>query len=84
MPSGRKYKDLVGTARFASINAHKGLEQCPADDLESLAYTLIYFAKGQLPWEKIKVENIKERCEIIKDKKAKLTPAAISAGLPSK
>jgi len=79
----KKYKNLVGTARYASINAHKGLEQCRADDLESLAYMLIFLAKGQLPWEKIKIEDQNERYQVIKDKKVKLTPSAICAGLPS-
>lgn len=79
----RKYRSLVGTARFASVNAHKGLEQCRADDLESFAYMMIYMAKGQLPWEKIKAESQMERYEIIKEKKTKLTPAEICVGLPS-
>ncbi len=79
----RKYKDLVGTARYASINAHKGMEQGRADDLESLGYMLIYLAKGQLPWEKLKEEDIRTRHELIRDRKTKIAPSAICAGLPS-
>ena len=33
--------EFVGTHQFASRAAHFGIEQCPSDDLESLAYTLL-------------------------------------------
>ncbi|CAA7392239.1 unnamed protein product [Spirodela intermedia] len=40
-----------GTTRYASVHAHLGLTASRRDDLDSLAYTLIFLIKGRLPWE---------------------------------
>ena len=41
---------LTGTPAFASINSHLGAQLGRRDDIESLAYLLIFFLCGSLPW----------------------------------
>lgn len=74
-------KKLTGTARYASINTHKGLEQSRRDDLESIGYILVYFLKGGLPWQGLKAKNKQERYDQIRDKKIETTIASLCEGL---
>ncbi|KAL7950174.1 casein kinase 1 [Trichoderma barbatum] len=48
---------FCGTYYWAAIAAHLDRSQSPKDDLESLAYMLIYFARGSLPWQGSADEN---------------------------
>ncbi|XP_037947942.1 discs overgrown protein kinase-like [Teleopsis dalmanni] len=79
----RENKNLTGTARYASINTHLGIEQSRRDDLESLGYVLMYFNLGALPWQGLKAANKRQKYERISEKKLSTTILSLCKGFPS-
>lgn len=79
----REGKRLTGTPRYASVNAHLGIEQSRRDDLEALGYMLVYFLKGGLPWQGLRAATRKEKYARIAERKLATAAASLCAGLPS-
>ena len=65
-------KKMTGTARYASTNNLRGVEISRRDDLESLAYMIIYFVMKKLPWQGIRANNLQNRYKKIYYMKKKL------------
>ena len=70
---------FVGTLSFASINSQQGHAQSCRNDLESLAYTIIFLARGDLPWTTDSIYNDREA---VLRKKTSIVAEELCEGLP--
>jgi casein kinase 1 len=75
-------RELTGTARYASINTHLGIQPSRRDDLEGLAHVLLYFLLGRLPWQGLPADNAKERYQKICEKKRAIPVEQLCRGQP--
>ncbi|KAG4305844.1 hypothetical protein PORY_000754 [Pneumocystis oryctolagi] len=79
----KENKNLTGTARYASINTHLGVEQSRRDDLESLGYVMMYFCRGSLPWQGLKAATKKQKYDRIMEKKMTTPTEVLTRGFPN-
>ena len=77
-----KKKKLTGTARYASIHALEEMEQSRRDDLESTGYVLMYFLRGNLPWQGLRLKTKDNRYQKILDKKKATTSEELCKNFP--
>lgn len=77
-----KKSGMTGTARYTTVNLHQGLEPSRRDDLGSIGYVLLYFLRGQLPWQGINHRDKKKRKKRIGKKKASTSHEKLCRGFP--
>jgi len=80
----RENRQLTGTARYASINNHLGIEQSRRDDLEAIGYVIIYFFKKSLPWQGVKGSEKETKYFRILEKKLAFPIDLLCRDLPCK
>ena len=61
------------------MNALLGIKLTRRDDLESLAYMLIYLMRGSLPWQSTTGKSTRE----LLDMRMAITPSTLCEGLPA-
>mmetsp|Transcript_27080 Transcript_27080/g.62624 ORF Transcript_27080/g.62624 Transcript_27080/m.62624 type:complete len:344 (+) Transcript_27080:55-1086(+) len=78
----RKNLSLTGTARYASINAHLGVEQSRRDDLEAVGHMFLYFLRGSVPWSGLEAKTQEEKYNKIREKKEHTDLKELCKGYP--
>ena len=73
---------LTGTTKYSSANTIRGVEQSRKDDLISVAYMIIFFMKGNLPWQDIDSEDEVNKFTKIYLMKKNIKESELCAGLP--
>ena len=74
--------NISGTPRYCSINALRGAEQSRRDDLESLFYVIMYFFRGNLPWQNLRIKSREQRFNKINEIKKNCDYKLLCKNLP--
>eukprot|EP01062_Namystynia_karyoxenos_P007164 TRINITY_DN12513_c0_g1_i1.p1 TRINITY_DN12513_c0_g1~~TRINITY_DN12513_c0_g1_i1.p1 ORF type:complete len:454 (+),score=143.18 TRINITY_DN12513_c0_g1_i1:88-1362(+) len=75
-------RSLTGTARYVSLNVHRGYEQSRRDDMLSIGHMLLYLVRGKLPWQGLGDPGPgKERHEAIHEVKEQTALTDLCRGL---
>ena len=74
--------NITGTPRYCSINALRGAEQSRRDDLESCFYVIMYFFRGNLPWQNLKIKSRQERFNKINEIKKNVNYKILCKNFP--
>jgi serine/threonine protein kinase len=74
---------FTGTPCYASINNHLRVEQLRRDDLKLIRYILVYFPKGDLPWQGLKAKSATQKYKLILEKKQSIIIPALCQVCPS-
>ena len=73
-------QSIIGTLPFMSINGQQGHTQSHCDDLKSLIYTIIYTARGDLPWTR---SSVCSNYEAVLQMKLSIIVEELCKGLPT-
>ena len=58
------------------------MEQSRRDDLESAGYVMMYFLRGSLPWQGLRIKTKEDRYKKILDKKKETTSDELCKNFP--
>ena len=78
-PSARR--GTLGAVRYASVSNQMLLPLGPRDDLEALAYSLVYLHRGQLPWSQVSAPTQREKFVLIRQAKQHEEPPSSPAAV---
>lgn len=78
-------RNIVGTLNWASLNSHYGVDLSRRDDMESLAYILLFLLRGDLPWRRHSRGRgtIFGKLAQVREKKLAWTGSRLALGLPA-
>ena len=59
------------------------IEQSRRDDIESIAYVMMYMLRGILPWQNMKAKDTKTKYKMILEKKISTPAEVLTKGFPT-